>query len=119
MLGLTTRETENLGAVVSEATFNASYGAINLAALPSGRAILLAVLTLFVFYVARSLWIARHEWKNCGPDTKLLYLLVAPALTFAVDILEFTDRLFWSGQEKPAPRRPRRRTGEAAAARTG
>lgn len=107
----------NSGALVSDATIDVSFEAMSLAVLPSGRAILLALLAFFAFYVARALWIARHEWKNCGADTKLLYLLVAPILTFAVDILEITDRLFWSGQEKPA--HPRRGTGEAATARTG
>lgn len=53
-------------------------------------------LALVAFYVGRSLWIARREWRHCSTDTKVLYLLVAPALTLAVDILELTDRLFWS-----------------------
>jgi hypothetical protein len=66
------------------------------------------MLVLAAFYVGRALWIARREWPRCSTDTKILYLLVAPALTLAVDLLEFTDRLFWSGRGKPTPaRRPK------------
>jgi hypothetical protein len=54
------------------------------------------LLALVAFYVGRSLWIARREWPHCRADTKILYLMVAPPLTLAVDILEFTDRIFWS-----------------------
>jgi hypothetical protein len=57
---------------------------------------------LAVFYVARSLWMVRREWQACRADTKILYLLVAPPLTLAVDLLEITDRLFWSGDTRPA-----------------
>ncbi|HYD16138.1 MAG TPA: hypothetical protein VEA77_07035 [Hyphomicrobium sp.] len=70
----------------------------------SGSTILLA---LAAFYVGRALWIARREWSQCGTDTKILYLLVAPVLTLAVDILEVTDRLFWSrrtGKTNPSVR---------------
>lgn len=87
-----------------------TYDTINLAVLPSGRAFLLALLVLIVFYVGRSLWIARHDWRNCGTDTKVLYLLIAPALTLAVDLLEVTDRLFWSGRKDAQKRAPSRRT---------
>lgn len=83
-----------------------TYDTINLAVLPSGRAFLLALLVLIAFYIGRSLWIARHDWRNCATDTKVLYLLIAPVLTFAVDLLEVTDRLFWS-RRKDAPKRPR------------
>jgi hypothetical protein len=75
----------------------------------SGSTILMA---LMVFYVGRSLWIARNEWSECAADTKILYLLVAPPLTLAVDILEFTDRLFWRrparqvALKRPRPPRP-------------
>lgn len=62
------------------------------------------LLVLVAFYVGRALWIARREWSACRSDTKLLYLLVAPPLTLAVDILELTDRLFWS---RPAPTKTR------------
>ena len=73
--------------------------------LVSGSTILIAIA---VFYIGRSLWIARREWAHCAADTKMLYLLVAPPLTLAVDILEVTDRLFWSRRYAPAtPRRPR------------
>lgn len=88
---------------------------INLALLPSGRAILFALLVLVAFYIGRSLWIARHDWRNCGTDTKILYLLVAPVLTLAVDVLEFTDRLFWSRSKK----KRRSRSRQAATARAG
>lgn len=88
---------------------------IYLALLPSGRALLFALLVLVAFYIGRSLWIARHDWRNCATDTKVLYLLVAPILTLAVDVLEFTDRLFWSRRENK--RGPRSR--QAAAARAG
>ncbi len=57
------------------------------------------ILVLAAFYVGRSLWIARREWPQCSTDTKVLYLLVAPLLTLAVDVLEVTDRLFWSGRK--------------------
>ncbi|MGE0024532.1 MAG: hypothetical protein AB7S70_12985 [Hyphomicrobium sp.] len=79
-----------------------------LAVLLSAPTLLLA---LAAFYVGRSLWIARHVWSECGADTKILYLLVAPPLTFAVDVLEVTDRLLWSRTEaKPARARARPRT---------
>lgn len=71
--------------------------ATSLPLLLSGSTLLMA---LAAFYVGRSLWIARREWPQCRTDTKVLYLLVAPLLTLAVDVLAFTDRLFWSG--KPA-----------------
>jgi hypothetical protein len=63
------------------------------------------VLALVIFYLARSLWIARREWSRCRADTKILYLLVAPALTLAVDVLEITDRLFWSEAKPPGAAR--------------
>jgi hypothetical protein len=69
--------------------------ATGLSLLLSGSTLLMA---LAAFYVGRSLWIARREWPQCRTDTKVLYLLVAPVLTFAVDVLAFTDRLFWSGK---------------------
>lgn len=65
----------------------------------SGSTFLLAIAA---FYVGRSLWIARREWSHCALDTKILYLLVAPPLTLAVDLLEVTDRLFWSSRHAPA-----------------
>ncbi|WP_139247951.1 hypothetical protein [Hyphomicrobium sp. CS1GBMeth3] len=69
----------------------------------SGSVLLLA---LIVFYIARALWIARHEWGQCRADTKILYLLVAPLLTLGVDVLTFTDRLFWSRNEKDGAQSP-------------
>lgn len=57
------------------------------------------LLGLVAFYVGRALWIVRHEWRHCRADTKILYLLVAPPLTLAVDILTFTDRLLWRTSE--------------------
>lgn len=76
---------------------------------PTSLSFLLSAPTLIfilaAFYIGRALWIARREWPHCHTDTKVLYLLVAPILTLAVDILEFTDRLFWSGhseQKRPA-----------------
>lgn len=100
---------------VAEETTNVSF-------LFSGSILLLA---LIAFYIGRALWIVRHEWSQCRADTKLLYLLVAPLLTFGVDILEFTDRLFWSRREKelgrtgqegrrPAPRKLRTLRAETA-----
>jgi hypothetical protein len=89
---------------VTEETTDFSY-------LLSGSTLLLA---LVGFYIGRALWIARREWAHCGTDTKILYLLVAPLLTLAVDLLEFTDRLFWSYDGKAQPARSmatRRRTG--------
>jgi hypothetical protein len=70
----------------------------------SGWALLLA---LVGFYVVRSLWIARREWPECATDTKVLYLVVAPPLTLAVDVLQATDRLFWHRSGRKAhPRAP-------------
>ncbi len=74
----------------------------NLPFLLSGSMLILA---LAAFYVGRALWIVRHEWRQCRTDTKILYLLVAPLLTLAVDVLELTDRLFWSRQRKAQPAR--------------
>ncbi len=62
-----------------------------------------ALLALAAFYVGRSLWIARRELPGCRMDTKILYLLVAPPLTLAVDILAFTDKLFWSSTTRLRP----------------
>lgn len=74
----------------------------------SGSTVFLAIAA---FYVGRSLWIARREWADCATDTKVLYLLVAPPLTLAVDLLSLTDRLFWSRREAAAAgrRRPEHR----------
>jgi hypothetical protein len=83
----------------------------NLSFLLSGSTLILG---LAAFYIGRALWIVRREWPHCRTDTKVLYLLVAPLLTLAVDLLEFTDRLFWSRQEKTRSLRSRparRRTG--------
>ena len=68
--------------------------------------VLVLALALVAFYVGRALWIARREWPECRTDTKVLYLLVAPPLTLAVDLLTVTDRLFWptAGFTKRAPR---------------
>lgn len=76
----------------------------------SGSTVLLAIAA---FYVGRSLWIARREWPTCAADTKILYLLVAPPLTLAVDLLEVTDRLLWS--PRYAPSAPRRRPAARSA----
>lgn len=63
------------------------------------------LLLLAAFYIGRALWMVRREWPQCATDTKILYLLVAPVLTLAVDVLEVTDRLFWSrNRDKPATR---------------
>jgi hypothetical protein len=67
-------------------------GATSFPILLSGWALIVA---LIGFYVGRSLWIARREWSECATDTKVLYLMVAPPLTLAVDLLQATDRLFW------------------------
>lgn len=71
----------------------------------SGWVLLVA---LVAFYVGRSLWIARREWPECATDTKVLYLIVAPPLTLAVDVLEVTDRMFW---RRSARRAQARRAG--------
>lgn len=55
--------------------------------------------------MARSLWIARREWPECATDTKVLYLMVAPPLTLAVDVLQVTDRLFWRRAARKAASR--------------
>ncbi|MCC7251704.1 hypothetical protein [Hyphomicrobium sp.] len=78
---------------------------------PTGFSLLLSgsmlLAALAVFYVGRALWIVRHEWSQCRTDTKVLYLLVAPILTLAVDVLSVTDRLFWSRTSKVQPARKR------------
>jgi hypothetical protein len=68
--------------------------------------VLVLALALVAFYVGRALWIARREWPECRTDTKVLYLLVAPPLTLAVDLLTVTDRIFWStaSTKKHVPR---------------
>jgi hypothetical protein len=76
----------------------------SLSLLLSGSTLLIA---LVAFYIGRSLWIARDAWPQCRTDTKVLYLLVAPVLTFAVDLLAFTDRLFWSGTPTRSQSSPR------------
>lgn len=55
--------------------------------------------------MARSLWIARREWPECATDTKVLYLMVAPPLTLAVDVLQVTDRVFWRRAARKAASR--------------
>jgi hypothetical protein len=69
----------------------------------SGTVLLLA---LVAFYVGRALWIVRHEWRHCRADTKALYVLVAPLLTLAIDVLNVTDRLFWSRKDEAGPSKP-------------
>lgn len=90
--------------MVTDELLAADETTTSLSLLLSGSTLLMA---LVVFYVGRSLWIARHAWPQCAADTKLLYLLVAPVLTFAVDVLAFTDRLFWSGKTERPSARPR------------
>jgi hypothetical protein len=47
-------------------------------------------------YTARAWWVVRDEWKQFTPDTKAFYLMVAPPLTLAVDLVMLTDRIFYS-----------------------
>ncbi|HEX2841412.1 hypothetical protein [Hyphomicrobium sp.] len=61
-----------------------------------------ALVAVHATYVIRSVWIARKELRDCAWDTKVLYLIVAPVLTLAVDLLEATDRLFWAPAQRPA-----------------
>lgn len=57
----------------------------------------LAVLipVLWLGYTVRAFWSARREWPNLTADTKAFYLLVAPPLILALDILVVTDILFY------------------------
>lgn len=59
---------------------------------------------VWVAYTVRSWVVARESWDQFSADTKAFYLLVAPPLTFALDLLVLTDRLFYW------PRDGRRRT---------
>ena len=54
-----------------------------------------AIAFLWAIYCARAVWIARKQWSRYETDVRLFYLLVAPLLTLATDILLITDRLFW------------------------
>lgn len=61
---------------------------------------MLIVLAWFVpatwlVYTGKAWWVARHEFSRLPGDAKLFYLLVAPPLTLALDVLFFTDRLFY------------------------
>lgn len=50
---------------------------------------------LWLGYTGRALWSARKAWPGLTADTKAFYLLVAPPLILALDILIVTDRLFY------------------------
>ncbi len=51
---------------------------------------------VWLAYTVRAYWVARDEWKAFSPDTKAFYLMVAPPLTLAVDLVMLTDRIFYS-----------------------
>jgi hypothetical protein len=46
-------------------------------------------------YTLRAWWRARREWAAFSTDTKAFYLLVAPPMTLALDVVMLTDRLFY------------------------
>lgn len=64
-----------------------------------------AIPILWLAYTARVLLIARNDWGAFSPDTKAFYLLVAPPMSLATDIVLLSDRLFYStprrGTEMP------------------
>ena len=47
-------------------------------------------------YTAKAWWVARHNWCQYSSDTKAFYLIVAPPLTLALDLLMITDKVFYS-----------------------
>jgi hypothetical protein len=51
--------------------------------------------SLWLAYTAKALWAARKEWMAFPPDTKAFYLLVAPPLSLALDVLLISDRLLY------------------------
>ena len=50
---------------------------------------------VWIGYTLRTWWVARSRWGQFPPDTKAFYLIVAPPLTIALDLLMLTDRLFY------------------------
>lgn len=43
-------------------------------------------------YLARAWWRVRREWARLSMDTKWFYVLVAPPLILAMDLLIWTDK---------------------------
>ena len=64
-------------------------------------------LAIWFSYTARALWTVRSQWRHLTADTKAFFLMVAPPLTMALDLLMITDRLFYSTERHP--RQPRER----------
>ena len=58
------------------------------------------VLAIWFAYTARALWTVRSQWSHLTADTKAYFLMVAPPLTLALDLLMITDRLFYSPERK-------------------
>ena len=65
------------------------------------------VLAIWFAYTARALWTVRSQWSHLTDDTKAFFLMVAPPLTLALDLLMITDRLFYSPERNR--RQPRER----------
>lgn len=59
---------------------------------------------VWLMYTLKARWVARAEWTQYSPDTKAFYLLVAPPITFALDVLMVTDRLFYRPGALPLKR---------------
>ena len=65
------------------------------------------VLAIWFAYTVRALWTVRRQWSHLTADTKAFFLMVAPPLTIALDLLMITDRLFYSPERNR--RQPRER----------
>jgi hypothetical protein len=50
---------------------------------------------LWIGYTFRAWWNARQNWNSYPADTKAFFLVVAPPIMFAMDLILVTDRLFY------------------------
>ena len=56
---------------------------------------------LWLAYTFRAWWVTRQDWHSFSPDVRAFYLLVAPPLAFALDLVMLSDRLFYWPKRVP------------------
>ncbi len=61
---------------------------------------------VWIAYTTKAWWVARRDWSQYSFDTKAFYLIVAPPLTLALDLLMITDKVFYSPGGEPTQMDP-------------
>ena len=51
---------------------------------------------IWLAYTMKAWWEVRADWHLYAAETKTFYLIVAPPITFALDIFVLSDRLLYS-----------------------